>query len=283
MNRNRNFTGFEEGQFTGQVREPQDARWQYDFERVPLRAHDTLYIWTSVQHGNAIFRDQSQTFQVCQLHGAHLPADCLKKPNLQKDTTGMDIAVNRESPSCTLHLQSETVMSPSPNHPLCKGQLIFEEEFDQLNESRWLHDVRVPLDSTDAEFVLYDGKARVLNGQLIIEPKLWSSYRPDLHITSAQLDLSDRCTGTHNKQKECVLLTSGPLIMPPVVAPRLSTKESFAFKYGRIEIRAKFPKGDWLVPLLLLQPLMEAYGQTGYESGDLIIFIYCLNMINVQS
>ncbi|EDW19790.1 gram-negative bacteria-binding protein 1 [Drosophila mojavensis] len=269
VNRNRNFTGFEEGQFTGQVREPQDARWQYDFERVPLRAHDTLYIWTSVQHGNAIFRDQSQTFQVCQLHGAHLPADCLKKPNLQKDTTGMDIAVNRESPSCTLHLQSETVMSPSPNHPLCKGQLIFEEEFDQLNESRWLHDVRVPLDSTDAEFVLYDGKARVLNGQLIIEPKLWSSYRPDLHITSAQLDLSDRCTGTHNKQKECVLLTSGPLIMPPVVAPRLSTKESFAFKYGRIEIRAKFPKGDWLVPLLLLQPLMEAYGQTGYESGQL--------------
>lgn len=274
VNRNRNFTGFEEGEFTAQIRESQDTRWQYDFDRVPLRAHDTLYVWTSVQHGNVIFRDQGQTFQVCQLQGVHLPADCLKKPNLKKDTTEKGNIVNRESStSCTLSMQSETVMSPFSTHPLCKGQLIFEEEFDQLNESRWLHEVRAPLDSTDAEFVLYDGNARVLDGQLIIEPKLWSSYRPDLHITNAQLDLSDRCTGTHNKQKECVLLTSGPLIMPPVVAPRLSTKESFAFKYGRIEIRAKFPKGDWLVPLLLLEPLMEAYGQTGYESGDYNMYI----------
>ncbi|XP_023162081.2 gram-negative bacteria-binding protein 1 isoform X2 [Drosophila hydei] len=269
VNRNRNFTGFEEGEFSAQVRESQDALWKYDFKRVHLRAHDTLYIWTSVQHGNAIFRDQGQPLQVCQLNGVNLPTDCLKNPNLKAESaTEKRNLINRESPStsCT---KSETVMSSPPTNPLCKGQLIFEENFDQLNESRWLHDVRAPLDSTDAEFVLYDGKARVLDGQLLIEPKLWSSYRPDLHITNAQLDLSDRCTGTHNRQKECVLLTSGPHIMPPVVVPRLSTKESFAFKYGRIDIRAKLPKGDWLVPLLLLEPLMEAYGQSGYESGQL--------------
>lgn len=272
VNRNRNFTDFEEGEFSAQVREPEDGRWQHDFERTALRAHDTLYIWTNVQHGNVIYRDKSLPQPVCQLSGKNLPAECSMSPYQHQNrgtTTVKNDAVYNGSTSKSLSCaeESETMMSPPPSQPLCKGQLIFEEEFENLNESRWLHDVRAPLDSTDAEFVLYDGKARVQGGQLIIEPKLWSSYRPDLHIINAHLDLSDRCTGTHNRQKECVLLTSGPLIMPPVVVPRLSTKESFGFKYGRVDIRARLPKGDWLIPLLLLEPLMESYGQTGYESG----------------
>ncbi|XP_032289924.1 gram-negative bacteria-binding protein 1 [Drosophila virilis] len=274
VNRNRNFTDFEEGEFSAQVREPEDGRWQHDFERAALRAHDTLYIWTNVQHGNVIYRDKSLPQPVCQLSGKNLPTECSMSPyqHQNRETTTVkndEVYKGSTSKSLSCAEQSETVMSPPPSQPLCKGQLIFEEEFENLNESRWLHDVRAPLDSTDAEFVLYDGKARVQGGQLIIEPRLWSSYRPDLHITNAHLDLSDRCTGTHNRQKECVLLTSGPLIMPPVVVPRLSTKESFGFKYGRVDIRARLPKGDWLIPLLLLEPLMESYGQTGYESGQL--------------
>ncbi|KAH8410736.1 hypothetical protein KR222_002191, partial [Zaprionus bogoriensis] len=278
VNRNRNFAGFEQGEFSGQVRAPQDGRWQYDFVRGTLRAHDILYIWTNVQHGSAIYRDQGQPQQVCQLSGSHLPADCRdsagQSPDLSTETgndafRGTIATLTSASTSSTCKDSAETLMSPAPVKPLCRGQLIFEENFEQLNETRWLHDVRAPLDTTDAEFVLYDGRARVRAGQLIIEPKLWSSYRPDLDITQSHLDLSERCTGTHNRQKECVLHTSGPLIMPPVVVPRLSTKESFAFKYGRIEIRAKLCKGDWIVPLLLLEPLMESYGQTGYESGQL--------------
>lgn len=269
VNRNQNFTGFKPGEFSAQVRDPQDGRWQYDFEKVTLRAQDTLYVWTNVQHGSAIYRDQGQPQHVCDLAGNHLPEGCTKKA---ETTTESDITVTfRGTTASPLSCQegSETVMSPAPATPLCRGQLIFEENFDQLNESRWLHEVRAPLDSKDAEFVLYDGKVRLRDGQLVIEPKLWSSYRADLDITHSQLDLSQRCTGTHNRQKECVLLTGGPLIMPPVVAPRISTKDSFQFKYGRIEIRAKLPKGDWLVPLLLLEPYMESYGQTGYESGQL--------------
>lgn len=241
-----------------------------------MRAQDTLYIWTNVQHGSAIYRDQSPPLKVCQLSGSHLPDDC--EDNTQTirtheiatanslNTTKTTASLSSTSSDCK-EPSAETLVSPTPQKPLCRGQLIFEDNFEELNESRWLHEVRAPLDSTDAEFVLYDGRASVRGGQLIIEPTLWSSYRPDLDITQAHLDLSERCTGTHNRQKECVLHTSGPQIMPPVVVPRLSTKESFAFKYGRIEIRAKLCRGDWLVPLLLLEPLMESYGHTGYESG----------------
>lgn len=281
VNRNRIFSGFEQGEFSGQVRAPQHGRWQYDFVRGELRAQDTLYIWTNVQHGSAIYRDQGQPQKVCQLSGSHLIDDCgdnaestrtleitteYAKDNVRKKTTASSSTLSA-SGACNA-ASTETLVSPAPQKPLCRGQLIFEENFDELNDTRWLHEVRAPLDSTDAEFVLYDGRASVRAGQLIIEPKLWSNYRPDLDITQAHLDLTEHCTATHNRQRECVLLTSGPQIMPPVVVPRLSTKESFAFKYGHIEIRAKLCRGDWLVPLLLLEPLMESYGQTGYESGS---------------
>ncbi|XP_062132310.1 gram-negative bacteria-binding protein 1 [Drosophila sulfurigaster albostrigata] len=268
VNRNRNFTGFEQGDYSGQVHEPHNGRWQYDFVKGTLAAYDTLFLWTNVQHGTAMYRDQGKPLDACELPGNYLPRGCARVVSeIDHMTREQSSSVGSQSEPCDEG--SETVLSPQSGRALCKGQLIFEENFDQLNESLWQHEVRAPLDSIDAEFVLYDGKAQVREGQLIIEPTLWSNYRPDLPITHAQLDLSERCTGTHNRQKECVLVTSGPIILPPVVAPRVTTKESFQFKYGRIEIRAQLPRGDWLIPLLLLEPYMESYGQTGYESGQL--------------
>jgi beta-glucanase (GH16 family) len=38
------------------------------------------------------------------------------------------------------------------------------------------------------------------------------------------------------------------------MSARVRSVESFAFKYGRIEITAKMPKGDWLWPALWLLP-----------------------------
>ncbi|SPP77312.1 gram-negative bacteria-binding protein 1 [Drosophila guanche] len=277
VNRNRNFTSFTQGQYSTRLLEPQNKVWSHDFLSVPLRAHDVLYIWTSVQHERAIFQDLAQPIHVCTLSGENLPKGCTTEEPTENNSLNTEDTI-RPSSSSSERAQPEvcepssTTISPASSAPICKGQLLFHETFDQLNETRWMHEVRVPLDTKDAEFVLYDGKARVQDGNLVIQPILWSSYRPDLSISNCRLDLSERCTGTHNSQKECSLHTSGSgpsAIMPPVVAPRISTKESFAIKYGRIEIRAKMPKGDWLVPLLLLEPLTEWYGQTGYESGQL--------------
>ncbi|KAH8373345.1 hypothetical protein KR009_001292 [Drosophila setifemur] len=269
-NRNRNFTSFNEGQYTVDLTEPKEGRWTNDFTSMPLRAHDVLFIWTSVQHEKAVYQDLVQPLQVCNLSGGYLPRGCsINDGDLTQPTTEESSPEVRNPSVCE---PSSSQISVTTSSPICKGKLLFQETFDQLNDSLWLHEVRLPLDTKDAEFVLYDGRAKVQEGNLIIEPILWSTYRPDLAITNSRLDLSERCTGTHNRRKECMLHTtgSGPSgIMPPVVTPRLSTKESFAFLYGRIEIRAKFPKGDWIMPLLLLEPLTEWYGQTGYESGQL--------------
>lgn len=37
-------------------------------------------------------------------------------------------------------------------------------------------------------------------------------------------------------------------IISPVVSARLRTAGTFSFKYGKVEIRAKMPTGDWLWP-----------------------------------
>lgn len=37
-------------------------------------------------------------------------------------------------------------------------------------------------------------------------------------------------------------------ILNPIKSARLSTVNSFSFKFGKIEISAKMPLGDWLIP-----------------------------------
>lgn len=49
-----------------------------------------------------------------------------------------------------------------------------------------------------------------------------------------------RCTG-----KQCK--SSNISVIPPAVTGA-KVKSKFAFKYGRVEIRAQLPRGDWIYP-----------------------------------
>ena len=46
----------------------------------------------------------------------------------------------------------------------------------------------------------------------------------------------------------------------PIMSARVRTAETFSFKYGRVEIKAKMPKGDWIWPALWFLPVQEQYG-----------------------
>lgn len=48
--------------------------------------------------------------------------------------------------------------------------------------------------------------------------------------------------------------------MNPVRSSRLRTAESFAFKYGKVEVAAKMPAGDWLWPAIWFMPKDNVYG-----------------------
>ena len=44
------------------------------------------------------------------------------------------------------------------------------------------------------------------------------------------------------------------------MSARLTTKNSHHIRYGKVEIVAKLPRGDWLWPALWMMPVDDAYG-----------------------
>ena len=56
-----------------------------------------------------------------------------------------------------------------------------------------------------------------------------------------------------------------------MVSAKIRTKKSLSFRYGKVTIRAKVPKGDWLFPELLLDSADHVYGPQFFESGQIRI------------
>ncbi|KAE8748671.1 Gram-negative binding protein [Frankliniella occidentalis] len=53
---------------------------------------------------------------------------------------------------------------------------------------------------------------------------------------------------------------SGADIVLPIQSARIHTS-AFSFRYGRLEVRAKLPRGDWIWPAIWLKPATNAYGR----------------------
>ncbi|XP_067647357.1 gram-negative bacteria-binding protein 1-like isoform X3 [Eurosta solidaginis] len=271
INRNRPFKAFEPGEFSDRIRTPaSDNRWSYESRR-RLQDDDVIYIWTDVQHYKMRYRSMSPPIKVREaLNGGSIDELNENNPTYDNnDTTTTTMESFEIDPRYDNCEESVTIMSNRLVQ--CKGQLIFEDNFDgtALDMSRWRYEVRLPLDTADAEFVLYDTNAELSNGLLKIEPHLWGNDRPDADIRRGELNLGARCTAYQNSEMECQRHPFGRVVLPPVVTARINTKHAFSFKYGRIEVRAKLPKGDWLFPLLLLEPLVNYYGQHPYASGQM--------------
>jgi len=53
---------------------------------------------------------------------------------------------------------------------------------------------------------------------------------------------------------------AGGNIINPIKSAKLRTAETFTMKYGRIEIKAKLPKGQWIWPAIWMMPKDYLYG-----------------------
>lgn len=78
-------------------------------------------------------------------------------------------------------------------------------------------------------------------------------------MKSGILDLGDECTDDafFGCYRDASL--SGNYINP-ITSAKLTTKDTFNFQYGKVEVMAKIPKGDWIWPGIWLLPKEEAYG-----------------------
>ncbi|CAM9956145.1 unnamed protein product [Scytosiphon promiscuus] len=122
------------------------------------------------------------------------------------------------------------------------------------------------------EFQMYGNNrtnSYVEDGKLFLQPTLTSDYLGEDQVSGVQpitfdmwgLVPADQCTS--NMFYGCSRASNMAARIPinPVMSARVRTAGTFSFRYGRIEVKAKLPKGDWLWPAIWLLPEHNAYGQ----------------------
>lgn len=106
------------------------------------------------------------------------------------------------------------------------------------------------------------------SGILYLKPTLTSitlgSGLSPSSIQSASVDLwgsdpASLCTG--NEFWGCARTGSINNPFNPIQSASIRTAETFSFKYGRMEVRAQLPRGDWIWPAIWLLPLNQQYGE----------------------
>jgi beta-glucanase (GH16 family) len=104
-----------------------------------------------------------------------------------------------------------------------------------------------------------DENAYVKDGMLYIQPTLQDAKLIEtnniintLKDGSCSSDIWYNCIATTN--------TTNGTIVNPVRSARLNTKLGAKIKYGRVEVVAQLPEGDWMWPAIWMLPANNTYG-----------------------
>lgn len=119
---------------------------------------------------------------------------------------------------------------------ICSGDLLFEEDFNTFNLSIWTHRVYSPPQHFN-EYVNDAKNSFVENGVLYVKPTL---------------------SGSTDWKKH-----------KPIDSARVNTRDSFRFKFGKIEVTARVPAGDWIHSGIWMMPLGDYGGWP--KSGEMDI------------
>eukprot|EP00475_Leptophrys_vorax_P045444 TRINITY_DN941_c0_g2_i5.p1 TRINITY_DN941_c0_g2~~TRINITY_DN941_c0_g2_i5.p1 ORF type:complete len:363 (-),score=111.87 TRINITY_DN941_c0_g2_i5:48-1136(-) len=156
----------------------------------------------------------------------------------------------------------------SARFALAAEKLIFFDDFNYLNFDTWQHEITLS-GGGNWEFEYYTNNrsnSYTNNSVLYLKPTLTAdTIGMNNLINGYTMDLwgstpADACTANNFYGCERTSGAGGNYINP-VQSARIRTVNSFSFTYGRVEIRAKLPKGDWLWPAIWMLPVQNAYGQ----------------------
>ncbi|XP_055903000.1 gram-negative bacteria-binding protein 1-like [Eupeodes corollae] len=276
ININKPIALLQPGDYIGDITNPSNGQWVFEIRNAFIDPGDKINFWVHVQYGSYAFRKLGSEIASGDAVNISEPSsDSEDPPPILTPTSSSETYTRPTSPTTT---DDEFTCEPSrttvDRKIVCKGQLIFEDNFNTLNWTKWKREVRIPLYANDAEFVSFqkrDENCYVSDGQLHIVPNLLSEVPgfTESSIRTGELDLGSDCTGIVDISQECTRHAQFSQILPPVVSARIRTKDFFSFRYGKVEVRAKLPRGDWLFPLILLEPIENYYGFTEYASGQM--------------
>nr|AHD25001.1 GNBP [Antheraea pernyi] len=242
-NLNRTIGKTDVGTLSGEVLQPTNGRWVYENPNIELNPGDTIYYYVFVSINREGYIKDNLSYTVPEQG---------------------DKSRDRETTSAC-----NPTLSMVRGGRACAGDILFEDNFDELNDNAWQTEQFIPVNNPEFPFVSYqrlaDPTVYTAGGYLHIKPTLQQTLPGFTNdsIYSGTLDLFSGCTSSADT---CRRQASGADILPPIVSGRVTSK-AFSFTYGTVEIRAKLPQGDWLYPEILLEPFLKKYGGQNYASG----------------
>jgi len=202
----------------------------------------------------------------CACNPGEAASDCPTQPPTQTPPTSTVPVVN---PSGGTGAAPPPTVPPPTVPPPQGPRLIFNDEFNKLDYSVWEHELTLGGDGNWC-FQQYTNNRTntfVRDGVLYIKPTYTKDYIGEDRMTGKipftlaieSLEPAQRCTG--DAFYGCARTSSPGNYINPIQSAAIRTSNSFSFKYGRVEINAKLPRGDWIWPAMWLLPRWTAYGQ----------------------
>ncbi|KOS21087.1 Beta-1 [Escovopsis weberi] len=141
---------------------------------------------------------------------------------------------------------------------------VLDDDFSSgLDPNVWTKEVQVggfgngEFEQTTAN----DENVFVENGHLFIKATLQDA---NLVEKNNVINLLEDGTCTSKDYYSCVAATNttngNSSIVPPTKSGRINTLKGAKLRYGRVEVTAKLPQGDWLWPAIWLLPVNDTYG-----------------------
>ncbi|EPB91375.1 hypothetical protein HMPREF1544_01696 [Mucor circinelloides 1006PhL] len=147
--------------------------------------------------------------------------------------------------------------------------LVFEDHFNTFDLKNWQHEISLS-GGGNWEFQYYTNNRSnsfVEDGILYLKPTMTSATIGEEALKNGgRMNLysgapSEDCTDNSNYGCE---RTSGAAAdgnyINPIQSARIRTIDSVTLKYGKVEVRARLPTGDWLWPAIWMLPKYSAYG-----------------------
>ncbi|KAL2210724.1 concanavalin A-like lectin/glucanase [Sarocladium strictum] len=175
-----------------------------------------------------------------------------------------------------------------PNHDYC---LIMDDQFQNMDN--WNHEVQMNGFGTGSfDWTTSDEANSYVDAEgLHIVPTLTTettNITPDQLVNGYKVNMTTdaekwgKCTSDedsiaddqhpHDVRYPCASVSNSTKgqIINPVRSARLNTKGKKTIRYGRVEVTARMPKGDWLWPAIWMMPQDNVYGEWP-KSGEIDI------------
>lgn len=145
------------------------------------------------------------------------------------------------------------------NHKYCP---VYSTDFSEgLDTDKWTKEVQCGGfgNKEFEETTNTDENVFIRDGMLVIKPTLQDE---SLITQNSVINLTAQGICTSDLWSDCVTstnITNGTIVQP-VKSGRINLKKSAPIKYGRIEVEAQLPSGDWLWPAIWMLPVNDTYG-----------------------